>query len=113
MESVEELCDSIALLNKSHKILEGKVKDIRNRYRDNTFAVDFTGNLPTPDSDAPFNTVANAENDGIGKLTLKIKPEFTTNDVLGYLLPKVSIMRMEEVVPTMNEIFIQTVSKSN
>ena len=113
MESVEELCDSIALLNKSHKILEGKVKDIRKRYRDNTFAVEFTGNLALSAPDAPFETVAHAEHEGVSKLTLKIKPHFSVNEVLGYLLPQVSIHRLEEVVPTMNEIFIQTVSKSN
>src|SRR5690606_24374177 len=42
MESVEELCDSIVLINKSRKILEGKVRDIKNNYKSNTFEVTFS-----------------------------------------------------------------------
>src|SRR5699024_3983743 len=43
MESVEELCDSIALINKAHKILDGRLMDIKNAYRNNTFAIEYTG----------------------------------------------------------------------
>src|SRR6201996_3509926 len=55
MESVEELCDTIALLNLSHKILEGKVKDIRKTYRDNIFTVAYEGNKLSSNSTAPFD----------------------------------------------------------
>src|SRR6201995_2677019 len=58
MESVEELCDSIALLNLSHKILDGKVKDIRNTYRDGTFIVEYEGNKLALDNALPFTPLA-------------------------------------------------------
>jgi ABC-2 type transport system ATP-binding protein len=45
METVEELCDSIALINKSKKILDGKVRDIQNQHRSNTFEMEFRGNM--------------------------------------------------------------------
>ncbi len=112
MESVEELCDSIALLNLSHKILEGKVKTIRNNHRNGTFVLEYEGSKISAHGGAPFTTISETEADGHHQLMLNINRGSTINDVLQYMLPLVSIIRLEEKVPTMNEIFIQTVSKS-
>lgn len=111
MESVEELCDSIALLNLSHKILDGGVKDIKNAYRDGTFLLEFEGNSPTSWDGAPFEVASQTQTDGRHQLTLKLMESSQPNDVLSYMLPRVSISHFEEVVPTMNEIFISTVNK--
>jgi len=112
MESVEELCDSIALLDRSHKILEGKVKDIRNRYRSGTYLLQYEGNKVDNVSDAPFTMIEERPTDGGYALKLKLRPGNRINDVLQYMLPQVSIAGVEEVIPTMNEIFIQTVSRN-
>jgi ABC-2 type transport system ATP-binding protein len=113
MESVEELCDSIALLNLSHKILEGKVKSIRNAYRNGTFILEYEGDKLLAHANAPFSAISEKIVDGHHHLLLKITEGKRVNDVLQYILPLVIVNRVEEVVPTMNEIFIQTVSKSN
>ncbi len=113
MESVEELCDSIALLHLSHKILDGKVKDIRNNYRSGTFVVEYEGAMAAIDSAAPFTTLSHTPIEGGGQVKMSLQAGRKVNDVLQYMLPLVSITRLEEVIPTMNEIFIQTVSKKS
>lgn len=113
MESVEELCDSIALLNLSHKILDGKVKDIRNTYRNGLYLLEYEGGKLTFNGSAPFSVLSESNNEGNHQIKLKINEGNRVNDVLQYMLPLVIITKVEEIIPTMNEIFIQTVSKSN
>ncbi len=113
MESVEELCDSIALLNLSHKILNGKVKDIRNTYRNGTYLLEYEGDHRAFDGSAPFTLLSETHHDGSHQVKIKIEGDKKVNDILLYLLPLVAINKVEEIVPTMNEIFIQTVSKSH
>ena len=113
MESVEELCDSIALLHKSHKILDGKVKDIRNQSRTGTYILEYEGGQVSLGGAIPFTVLSEKTTDEGQQVKLKINAGNKVNDVLGHMLPLVSITRLEEVVPTMNEIFIQTVSRTN
>jgi ABC-2 type transport system ATP-binding protein len=113
MESVEELCDSIALLNLSHKILDGKVKDIRNTYRNGIYQLEYEGDKLHFNGAAPFSVLSESSHDNNSHhVKLKINNGSRVNDVLQYVLPLAIINKVEEVVPTMNEIFIQTVSKS-
>ena len=111
MESVEELCDSIALLNLSHKILDGKVKTIRNAYRSGTYFLDYEGAKVDISSSAPFTILSESTLEEGHRMKLQITKTESVNKVLQYMLPLVSITRIEEVIPSMNEIFIQTVSK--
>ncbi len=106
MESVEQLCDSIALINKSHKILDGKVSDIKNSYRNNTFHIEFTGQFPAEKADL-FSIVST---DKPHKIRIKIAEGKTPNEVLSYLLPHIQIQQLSEVIPSINDIFIQKVS---
>ncbi|MEO6978658.1 MAG: ATP-binding cassette domain-containing protein, partial [Mucilaginibacter sp.] len=111
MESVEELCDSIALIHKSHKILDGTVKSIRNSYRNATYVVEYNGTALTFDGKQPFEVVEAKEgSDNDNTLKIKIAENSTSNDVLQYLLPKVHINMLQEVIPSMNEIFIEQVN---
>jgi len=112
METVEELCDSIALINLSHKILDGKVKTIKNSFRSNTFLMEYEGTNVHFEGNAPFDIISETDLDDIQQIKLKIKEGSKVNDVLHFLLPQVRISKLEEIIPTMNEIFIQTVSKS-
>ena len=112
MESVEELCDSIALLNLSHKILDGKVKVIKNSFRTNTFLLAYEGEKILIPANAPFEVLSESGQDEIQSIKLKINEGCKVNDVLHFMLPKASITKLEEIIPTMNEIFIQTVSKA-
>jgi ABC-2 type transport system ATP-binding protein len=112
MESVEELCDAIALINKSKKILDGRVKDIRNSYRNATFNIEYTGEQIIFDGGQPFEIIE--ERSGEDKdhtLKIRINGSNSSNDVLQYLIPKVRITLLQEVIPSMNEIFIENVNK--
>jgi len=113
MESVEELCDSIALLNLSHKILDGKVKDIRNTFRNGTYILEYEGAKLGFNGEAPFSVIAETSTAENHQVKLKINAGNRVNDVLQYMLPLAIINKVEEIIPTMNEIFIQTVSKAN
>ncbi|HVW97376.1 MAG TPA: ATP-binding cassette domain-containing protein [Mucilaginibacter sp.] len=111
MESVEELCDSIALINKSHKILDGTVKDIRNSYRNATYQIEYNGETIAFDGKQPFDVLEEkpgANNDH--RLKIKLKDTSNSNEVLQYLLPKVHVNMLQEVIPSMHEIFIEQVN---
>jgi ABC-2 type transport system ATP-binding protein len=113
MESVEELCDSIALINLSHKILDGKVKAIRNSYRDNTYLVEYTGEKLNFNGSQSFDVLSESIDDDRNIIKISLKPGSTANEVLQYLIPKVSINTLQEVIPSMNEIFIEQVNKKS
>jgi len=111
MESVEELCDSIALLNLSKKILDGKVKTIRNTYRNGTYAIEYEGPKLSFNEGAPFAVLNETAVDDHHLMTVRLAAGNKVNDVLRYLLPLTSINKVEEKVPSMNDIFIEAVSK--
>lgn len=112
MSSVEELCDNIALINKSQKILDGSVKEIRKKYRSNTYNIHFKGNMI-----AFANTLwAGAEiltkevEDEVNHVTVKLLGGNKPNDFLGAILPIAEIISFNEIVPSMNDIFIRAVN---
>lgn len=110
MESVEELCDAIALIHKSRKILDGRVKAIRNSYKNDTYLVEYTGEHLAFDGAQPFDLLSDVAGED-NSHTIKLKLNGTTaNDVLQYLLPKTKINMLQEVIPSMNEIFIEKVN---
>jgi len=114
MESVEELCDSIALINKSEKILDGTVKGIKNSYRNSTYMVEYIGNELTFSGSEPFDVIETLPaDDDSHTIKIKLKDQAKSNDVLQYMLPKVQINMLQEVVPSMNEIFIEKVNQLN
>jgi ABC-2 type transport system ATP-binding protein len=108
MESVEQLCDSIALIHQSKKILDGKVKDIKNQYRNNTYRISFSGKLDHQENQF-FNINNEKVDDGITHLTIQINAGHSVNDLLQYLMPQVQISELMEIIPSMNDIFIQNV----
>lgn len=111
MESVEELCDSIALIHKSHKILDGTVKSIRNSYRNATYLVEYNGGQLNFDGSQPFDVIEEKTGeDNEHTIKIKLNGANNSNDVLQYLIPKTRINMLQEVVPSMNEIFIEQVN---
>ena len=111
MESVEELCHSIALLNLSHKVLDGKVKDIRKSYRNSTYLIEYQGEKLNFEDALPFTVLEeNQGDDDSYGIRIKLNEDVSVNDVLQYLLPKVRINLLQEVIPSMNEIFIEQVN---
>ncbi|MDR6943070.1 ABC transporter ATP-binding protein [Mucilaginibacter pocheonensis] len=111
MESVEELCDSIALIHKSEKILDGTVKNIRNSYRNDTYLVEYTGALLNFDGSQPFGIIGETiSDDDSHTIRIKLTDKHSSNDVLQYLIPKTHINMLQEVIPSMHEIFIEKVN---
>jgi len=110
MESVEEMCSAIALIHKSHKILDGKVRDIRNSYRNDTFLVEYTGDKLNFDGTQPFDLIEEIAGPDSNTIKIKLNGK-TSNEVLQYLIPKVQISMLQEVIPSMNEVFISKVSQ--
>lgn len=117
MESVEEMCDHIALLNHSEKILDGKLIDIKREYRANTYEI----GLITPDHTstealirehfelipANFKTI-NEEY----QCKVKIPENTSANQLVNFLTSKGQLTHFVEVVPSANDIFIQTVQNN-
>ena len=113
MESVEQLCHSIALLNKSRKILEGSVRGIKNSYRNNVFRISYLGNeLPAANPEM-FELMSHSHNGEYMTITIKIKDGKTANDVLYVLLARFQITEVSEVIPSINDIFIRNVKTTN
>jgi ABC-2 type transport system ATP-binding protein len=113
MASVEELCDDIALLNKSKKILDGNVAAIRKANATNTFEIEFKGNKIafTNALWAGFELKESAQIGDVCKATVKMLNNATPNDVLAAILPHVKVLSFNEVIPTMNDIFISKVKE--
>jgi len=110
MESVEELCDNIALIDKSKKILDGAVDDIKASYRNNTYVIEYAGDTDFTNN-ALFDVLETSDVKDGKCLKFKLKESYTANDVLSEMLPKVRINRLAEVIPSMNDIFIERVKK--
>lgn len=117
MESVEEMCDHIALIHESNKILDGKLIDIKRAYKSNTFQVGLLANNEADvakELEAKFN-VEPAEfktiNDEL-RYTIKLGENGSANDLIQYLTGKGELTHFTEVIPSANDIFIQTVKNS-
>lgn len=115
MASVEELCDHIALINNSKKILDGQVNEIRNRYKTNNFEVDYKGSFESIENNLPgeISVIEHQETDSINTLKLHLNSEKSGNNILRSLLPYVEIHSFRETIPSMNEVFIRVVEESN
>jgi ABC-2 type transport system ATP-binding protein len=117
MESVEELCDDIALIHKSNKILDGKLIDIKRQYKTNTYEVGIRANdstvLNKELSDKFDVSVANFKTlEDELKLNIKLEYGETPNSLLHYLSTKGEVSHFVELIPSVNDIFIQTVKNN-
>lgn len=111
MASVEELCDHIALIDKSKKILEGSVKEIRNTFKSNTYRIEYKGEeTPLKMLDDNYEILKIQQEGENGSATVKLYNGRTGNDLLALLLPRIGIVSFNEILPTMNDIFINTVN---
>lgn len=115
MGSVEELCDNIALINRSKKIVDGSVKDIRKENKSNIIEIEFTGNMMGfTNSLWTFGKLGEHTIDGeVTKAQIQLTPGSTSNQLLSSVLPVVQIHSFKELVPSMNDIFIKKVSEGN
>ncbi len=108
MESVEELCDHIVLINKSKKILDGTVQDIRQANKTHVYEINFKGNLIafTNALWTQFKLIESKEEHGLLKAKVQLLNNATPNQLLQTILPHVEIHSFQELLPSMKEIFI-------
>lgn len=109
MEQVEEICDHIVLVNLGQKILEGTINGVKQKYREHKYRITLEEGTSSIDSPA-FKVVKRQEN----AFTVKINDGYKSNDVLQYFLEKgIQVNTYQEILPSLNEIFIQLVENTN
>jgi len=115
MGSVEELCDHITLINKSKTILTGQIDQIRHNYKDNLIKLDFAGDQSAINTKLGEDfEVQNIENvNGHHTAYVKMMNEASINQMISPIINEVQILGLQEVLPTMNDIFIKVVEQSN
>lgn len=105
MEQVEEICEEIALVNKGEIILSGEVDELKQRFKSNTFRITYNGEW-TQSNSATFSELDRDE----GAITVQLNAPHTADDFLRELIEqKVSISSFNEILPSLNEIFINQV----
>ncbi|MBL0269283.1 MAG: ATP-binding cassette domain-containing protein [Chitinophagaceae bacterium] len=109
MEQVEEICNHIVLVNKGKKILDGTVSQVKQEFKENLFRIGSTEVIPALNGNAPFEILNTGKADAI----VRIQEGKTPNDVLQYLISHhVAIHSFQEILPTLNDIFIRLVESS-
>ena len=107
MESVEELCDEIALINHAQVVLSGNKDEVQNRYKKNQFSIRFEGELLA----IPGIEIISQES--TGHAILRFSEGMGTNEAIALLIQHIRLLEFKEVIPSFNDIFIQVVSETN
>ncbi len=109
METVESLCDHIALINKSKKILEGPKKQVKDQFKSNTFVIEHRGNHFSLAADRYELIKQESIEDDLFSTTLKAKEGIKGNQVIRDLIDITEVHSFQEKVPSMADIFISLV----
>ena len=116
MGSVEEICDDIALINNSKKILGGKVADVKEQFSEEKYIIEFKG-TGVAFANAVWGGWEMVNNQQIGEhhaiATIKLTGGFQLNDFLKGIINSVEIQSVNKVIPDMNEIFIRAVENKS
>ena len=107
MESVEELCDHIALINKSKKILDGSKQEIKNKFRSNTFIIEH--HQPFRPVNGAFNLKSQDRINGYYQTVIQVEDASSTNELLREVMDQSEVVSFKEKIPSINEIFINLV----
>ncbi|MBR2065371.1 MAG: ATP-binding cassette domain-containing protein [Bacteroidales bacterium] len=111
MESVEELCDNIALINKSHVVITGGVDEIRHKYGNNNVELIYTGNV-LASAPGVFNVLSDQDDTGRHTAVLALENGADGNKALREIIFQgVTVNSFKELVPRMNDIFIKLVTE--
>jgi ABC-2 type transport system ATP-binding protein len=112
MESVEQLCDRIALINKSKKILEGTVEEIQNQYKDNSYSLSVSGTYEQSNFESPNIQIISLEHSK-GNTIVKLKSDDheSKKSLLNKMINQYELISFEEIIPSIHDIFIQNVTR--
>jgi ABC-type uncharacterized transport system, ATPase component len=111
MASVEEVCDDIALINKSEVVLSGHVDEVRNRFKLNTFEVNVLNDRFVPDTES-FSVISEAPGrSGLLNVRIRKEKEMSNSELLNLLTRQYEIFSFTEELPSMNDVFLKAVGK--
>ncbi|MCD4834168.1 MAG: ATP-binding cassette domain-containing protein [Bacteroidales bacterium] len=113
MASVEELCDHITLINQSRNILEGHIDDIRKKYKSNIYEISFNGEIEKLEKSLNkyYEIIDKTKVNGHNAVRVKLLHQTNDNELLSLIIPSVEIISFNEVIPSMNDIFIKVVNE--
>ncbi|MFA5418151.1 MAG: ATP-binding cassette domain-containing protein [Bacteroidales bacterium] len=110
MASVEEICDQITLIHQSKNILAGEIHDIKQKYKSNTFEVEYKSSKELLLPEDLFNIVSTQKTNHHLITQVKISNDASSNLLLQHLIKQAEIIKFQELLPSLNDIFIQEVS---
>ncbi len=115
MSSVEELCDDICLINKSKTILNGKIDDLKQQFKNNEILIDFAGDkeLFKEKLNDDYLMKELTQRANLNSAKIQLKEDKNINHLISMLLPDFSINGINEILPSMDEVFIKAVEHSN
>ena len=108
MVTVEDLCENISLVNKSRIVLQGNVAEIRASHKTDTFSVQSVNELKAND----FEIIEQLQKNNLFESKIKKSHSDSNNELLTKLIKQAEILSFQEILPSMNDIFIETVSGS-
>ena len=112
MESVEELCDNIALINKSHVVITGGVDEIRHKYGNNNVELIYTDRTAVASEPGVFKVLSDKDDAGRHTAVLALEDGIVSNTALKAVLAQgLTVNSFKELVPRMNDIFIKLVTE--
>ncbi len=112
MESVEELCDNIALINKSKLVITGGVEEIRRKYGNNHIELVYSGENKLVPEEGLFSVLSDIDDAGRHTAVLSLSGEGNGNQVLAAVLKQnLTVNSFMELLPRMNDIFIKLVTE--
>jgi ABC-2 type transport system ATP-binding protein len=110
MEQVEEICEDIVLINQGKILLYGNVNTIKNDFKEHLFSIKYEGDLPSVTDHLGFSVLEKRPNE----VTIKVTEGVSSNQILKTLIDtNISILGFNEILPSLNEIFIKKVAQSN
>jgi ABC-2 type transport system ATP-binding protein len=115
MESVEQLCDHIALIDKSKKILDGPTQQIREKYKSNIYDIVYRGefDINSHDLSRRYNILSNEHHENVNKLSIQYFDGSNSRELIKDIIEHVEIISFNEVIPSMNEVFIKVVKQNS
>ena len=118
MESVEELCDNIALIHKSNKIIDGKLDEIKQQFKTNQFEVGLITDtkeqlLKTIETHFKIDSIKEGNTKNELRVIVGLQPQETSKDLISFLNNNAQINHFTEIIPSANDIFLKAVASNN
>ncbi|HKL09489.1 MAG TPA: ATP-binding cassette domain-containing protein [Bacteroidales bacterium] len=114
MGSVEELCDHITLINNAKNLLEGPIDKIRHEYKSNIYEITYKGEYQKLESalNEHYQIIEQKKINGYNGVRIKLLHQTNENELLSLIIPTVEIISFNEIIPSMNDVFIKAVNEN-